>query len=116
MAPGRFAAATHRRFWSVPILARHPRMSRAAPGLNRTLAGQPAGAEHQERMDRRCVPGRARAPSARMTKTADCAAAWRLTRPRQVLARTARHLARDHATRRPRAMAAAMALKAPHCP
>src|SRR6266705_351339 len=108
MASGRFAAA-HRRFWSVPILARRPRTSRAAPRLYPTLTAQPAGDEHQERMDRWCAPGRARVPSARMTRTADCAAAWRLTRPRQVLARTARHLARDHATRRPRAMAATMA-------
>src|SRR5947207_6536027 len=117
MALGRFAAAAHRRFWSVPILARRRRTLRAAPRLNRTLAAQPVavGDEHQERMDRSCVPGRVRVPSARMTRTTDCAAAWPLARPRQVLARTVRHLARDHATRQPRAMAAAMALKAPHC-
>src|SRR5258708_31103314 len=114
MAPGRFAAAAHRRLWSVPILARRRRTSGAAPRLNRALAAQQVGDEHQERTDRWCVPGRVRVPSARMTRTADYAAAWPLTRPRQVLARTLRHLARDHATRRPRATAAT-ALKAPHC-
>src|SRR5438067_4020451 len=101
MAPGRFAAAAHRRFWSVPILARRPRTSRAAPRLNRTLAAQPAGDEHQERMDR-CAPGRVRLPSARMTRTTDCAAPWPLARPGQDLARMVRRLARDDANRRPR--------------
>src|SRR5881628_706130 len=104
MASGRFAAAAHRRFWSGPILARSPRTSRAAPRLYPTLTAHPAGDEHRERTDRCFAPGCARVPSARMTRTADCAAAWRLTRPRQVLARTAGHLARDHVTRRPRAM------------
>src|SRR5258705_11094108 len=110
MVPGRFAAAAHRRLSSVPILARCPRTSRAAP---RTLAAQPAGDALQVRMARWQPPRRARVPSATMTRTADCAAAWRLSRPRPVLARTAYRLAR-HAKRRPRAMAA-MALTAPHC-
>src|SRR6185369_4079173 len=115
MAPGRFAAAAHRRLWSVPTLARRPRTSRAAPHLNRTRKGRPARDEHQERMDRWCVPRRARVPSATMTRTIDCAAALRLARPRQVLERTAGHLARHHATRRPRAMAAIVPTAA-HCP
>src|SRR5258706_14573072 len=101
MATGRFAAAAHRRFWNAPILARCRRTSHAAPRLNRILVAQRVRDEHQERMGRWCALGRARVPFARMTRTADCAAAWPLTRPRQVqvLARTACHLARDNAPR-----------------